>query len=105
MNYKLIYEKDGKFYGSETGIPATGDHEFSITRAELESYGLVYSVNGQVMLSVDKLPSEDDIVAGAASAETETVTEAVVEDVTEEVTDEGSDESTDEIVEDENVEE
>lgn len=98
MNYKLIYEKDGKFYGSETGIPAAGDHEFSITRAELESYGLVYSVNGQVMLSVDKLPSEDDIVAGAA---TETETEAVAE----EVIDEGSNESTDEIVEEETVEE
>ena len=100
MNYKLIYEKDGKFYGSETGIPATGDHEFSITRAELESYGLVYSVNGQVMLSVDKLPSEDDIVAGAATEE-ETETEAVVE----EVVDESSNESTDEIVEEEIVEE
>lgn len=102
MNYKLIYEKDGKFYGSETGIPATGDHEFSITRAELESYGLVYSVNGQVMLSVDKLPSEDDIVAGAA---TETETETETETVVEEVVDEGSNESTDEIAEEEIVEE
>jgi hypothetical protein len=27
--YKLIYEKDGCFYGSESGIPAEGDHCFS----------------------------------------------------------------------------
>ena len=26
--YKLIYEKDGSFYGSESGIPAEGDHLF-----------------------------------------------------------------------------
>ena len=27
--YKLIYEKAGKFYGSETGIPAEGDYCFT----------------------------------------------------------------------------
>jgi hypothetical protein len=27
--YKLIYEKAGRFYGSETGIPAEGDHCFT----------------------------------------------------------------------------
>ncbi len=27
--YKLIYEKDGQFYGSESGIPAEGDHCFT----------------------------------------------------------------------------
>jgi hypothetical protein len=27
--YKLIYEKDGCFYGSESGIPAEGDYCFS----------------------------------------------------------------------------
>jgi hypothetical protein len=26
--YKLIYEKGGRFYGSESGIPADGDHCF-----------------------------------------------------------------------------
>lgn len=26
--YKLIYEKDGSIYGSETGLPAEGDHCF-----------------------------------------------------------------------------
>ena len=26
--YKLIYEKNGRFYGSETGIPAADDHCF-----------------------------------------------------------------------------
>ena len=26
--YKLIYEKDGRFYGSETGIPTDSDHCF-----------------------------------------------------------------------------
>lgn len=26
--YKLVYEKDGRFYGSETGIPADGDYCF-----------------------------------------------------------------------------
>ena len=27
--YKLIYEKNGSFYGSETGIPADGDYCFT----------------------------------------------------------------------------
>lgn len=27
--YKLIYEKDGNIYGSETGVPAKNDHQFS----------------------------------------------------------------------------
>ena len=27
--YKLIYEKNGQFYGSETGIPADNDHCFT----------------------------------------------------------------------------
>lgn len=27
--YKLIYEKDGSIFGSETGIPAEGDHCFA----------------------------------------------------------------------------
>ena len=27
--YKLIYEKNGSFYGSTTGIPADGDHCFT----------------------------------------------------------------------------
>lgn len=27
--YKLIYEKDGRFYGSESGIPAAGDFCFT----------------------------------------------------------------------------
>ena len=27
--YKLIYEKEGRFYGSETGIPADGDKCFT----------------------------------------------------------------------------
>ena len=27
--YKLIYEKDGQFYGSESGIPAANDHCFT----------------------------------------------------------------------------
>ena len=27
--YKLIYEKAGRFYGSETGIPAEGDYCFT----------------------------------------------------------------------------
>ena len=27
--YKLIYEKDGSFYGSKTGIPAEGDYCFA----------------------------------------------------------------------------
>ena len=27
--YKLIYEKDGQFYGSETGLPTADDHCFT----------------------------------------------------------------------------
>ena len=27
--YKLIYEKDGQFYGSETGIPTDSDYRFT----------------------------------------------------------------------------
>ena len=28
-DYKLVYEKNGKIYGSATGVPAEGDHCFS----------------------------------------------------------------------------
>jgi hypothetical protein len=71
--YKLIYEKDGKFYGSKTGVPAKDDHEFAITREEIESYGLVYSVKGEVKYSTDALPSADDVSAAdyEAAAKTE----------------------------------
>ena len=34
--YKLIYEKDGKFYGSITGFPAEGDKCFEELRAVFE---------------------------------------------------------------------
>ena len=34
--YKLVYEKDGNFYGSTTGIPAEGDHCFEEFRAVFE---------------------------------------------------------------------
>ena len=34
--YKLIYEKDGAFYGSLTGIPAEGDYCFEELKAVFE---------------------------------------------------------------------
>ena len=34
--YKLIYEKDGKFYGSTSGIPAENDYCFEEFRAVFE---------------------------------------------------------------------
>lgn len=34
--YKLVYEKDGNFYGSTTGIPAEGDHCFKEFKAVFE---------------------------------------------------------------------
>jgi hypothetical protein len=36
-DYKLIYEKDGKFYGSTTGIPAEGDKCFDELRTVFEA--------------------------------------------------------------------
>jgi hypothetical protein len=79
--YKLIYEKDGKFYGSKTGVPAKDDHEFAITREEIESYGLVYSVKGEVKYSTDALPSADDISAAEYEAAAKTEQDTSVPEV------------------------
>ena len=35
--YALVYEKDGKFFGSVSGIPSDNDTDLKITREQIES--------------------------------------------------------------------
>lgn len=53
--YKLVYEKDGNFYGSTTGIPAEGDHCFEEFRAVFEEG---YSAETEEEVNEDE--SEDE---------------------------------------------
>ena len=56
--YKLIYEKDGRFYGSTTGIPAKDDFCF-------EAFDKVFkeSVAGEAATAVvEEVPTEETIV-------------------------------------------
>jgi len=60
--YELIYEKDGKFFGSETRVPTDTDTELSITREEIEGYKLVYVKDDAILGSTTGIPAEGDTV-------------------------------------------
>ena len=60
--YKLIYEKDGKFFGSGTRVPTETDTELSITRKEIEGYKLVYVKDDAILGSTTGIPAEGDTV-------------------------------------------
>lgn len=94
-NYALVYEKDGKFFGSTTGIPTENDTDLKITREQVEGYKLVYATKTEIRGSITGIPSEDDIVIYPVAEETEETeeTQEVEEntDVTEPVVEEEED--------------
>jgi hypothetical protein len=52
--YKLIYEKDGQFYGSTTGIPAEGDHCF-------DAFDKVFKTEEPAAAQTASIDDEDEI--------------------------------------------
>ena len=77
-NYALVYEKDGKFFGSTTGIPTEDDTDLKITREQIEGYKLVYATKTEIRGSMTGIPSaEDDVIYPVAEEEIEEVTEVV----------------------------
>lgn len=83
--YELIYEKDGKFFGSATRVPTENDTELSITREEIEGYKLVYAKGNAILGSTTGIPSEDDTVLVSVNEEAkEEVVAAAAEEATEE---------------------
>ena len=73
VKYALVYEKDGKFFGSETGIPdVEKDTDLNIDREYLESFKLVYATKTEIKGSVTGIPTEDDVVIYSATTEEET---------------------------------
>lgn len=61
-NYALVYEKDGKFFGSKKTIPTTEDTDLNITREQVEGYKLVYATKTEIRGSMTGIPSEDDTI-------------------------------------------
>ena len=59
---RLIYEKDGKFFKSESGIPKKDGVEIGLTREQVEGYALVYAKDGEIRASETGIPAEDDVV-------------------------------------------
>lgn len=76
---RLIYEKDGKFFKSESGIPEKDGVEVGLTREQVEGYALVYEADGEIRASETGIPAEDDIVLyPVATEETTETTETPV---------------------------
>jgi hypothetical protein len=59
---RLIYEKDDKFFKSESGIPEKDGVEIGLTREQVEGYALVYAKNGEIKASATGIPAEDDVI-------------------------------------------
>lgn len=72
--YKLIYEKDGRFYGSTTGIPAEDDFCF-------EAFDKVFKegATSEATTVVEEVPTEEPVVEEDEVAE-EVVEEDEIED-------------------------
>jgi hypothetical protein len=66
--YKLIYEKAGRFYGSETGIPAEGDYCF-------EAFDKVFKVAEDEVVETPDEPTNEDVPVETPKGEIETPTE------------------------------
>ena len=50
---RLIYEKDDKFFKSESGIPEKDGVEIGLTREQVEGYALVYAKDGEIIIRMD----------------------------------------------------
>ena len=70
-NYALVYEKDGKFFGSITGIPTENDTDLKITREQVEGYKLVYATKTEIRGSMTGIPADSDDVIYPVAEETE----------------------------------
>lgn len=76
---RLIYEKDGKFFKSESGIPEKDGVEVGLTREQVEGYALVYEADGEIRASETGIPADGDIVLyPVATEETTETTETPV---------------------------
>lgn len=79
-NYALVYEKDGKFFGSITGIPTENDTDLKITREQVEGYKLVYATKTEIRGSMTGIPSENDTIIYPVTEEVEE-TEEVADEI------------------------
>ena len=70
-NYALVYEKDGKFFGSTTGIPTENDTDLKITREQVEGYKLVYATKTEIRGSMTGIPADSDDIIYLVAEETE----------------------------------
>ena len=68
---RLIYEKDGKFFKSESGIPEKDGVEIGLTREQVEGYALVYAKDGKIRASETGIPAEGDAVLYPVETEEE----------------------------------
>lgn len=90
-NYALVYEKDGRFFGSMTNVPTAEDTDLKLTRKQVEGYKLVYAANNEIRGSMSGIPSETDTIIWPVATEdtvepTEPETPAAGEDEGEDVT-------------------
>jgi hypothetical protein len=93
-NYALVYEKDGRFFGSMTNVPTAEDTDLKLTRRQVEGYKLVYATNNEIRGSMSGIPSETDTIIWPVATEntvetnepTEPETPAAEEDEGEDVT-------------------
>lgn len=92
-NYALVYEKDGKFFGSTTGIPTENDTDLKITREQVEGYKLVYATKTEIRGSMTGIPADsDDIIYPVAEETEEEVTPSKIDSGDEPVVEEEEDE-------------
>ena len=66
--YKLIYEKAGKIYGSESGVPAEADSCF-------EAFDKVFKVAEDEIVETPDEPANEDVPVELPKNEIETPTE------------------------------
>lgn len=79
--YKLIYEKNGMFYGSTTGIPAEGDYCFEEFRAVFEDgYTTEDAPTDEPVETEPEAPTTDPEVEGDETEEPTDETEEPAEE-------------------------
>ena len=79
--YKLVYEKDGKIYGSKTGVPATGDFCF-------EAFDKVFKKAEEESTTTTTTQEEPKTNSSRSSKKAEQVVEEIEEVVVEETEEE-----------------
>ena len=102
---RLIYEKDGKFFKSESGIPEKDGVEVGLTREQVEGYALVYEADGEIRASETGIPAEDDTVLYPVATEENTEAPVTPTETPEEPVEEPVEETIEEPVEEPAAEE